>query len=165
MSLMMNRKSVRKFTEQKISKEDILTILKSAMQAPSAGNQQPWDFIVIEDKDTLAKLSEVHSGAWLLKDAPLCIHILMRENLAKGAMAPQDLGACAQNILLEAVNLGLGGCWVGVYPLEDRVLKVKEILRIKNGIPFANIAIGYPLKDADVQVRFDESRIHYEMME
>lgn len=162
MSLIMKRKSIRQYTEKQISNEDILTMLKSGMQAPSATNQQPWEFVVIKNRNTLDELSKVSRGAWMLAQAPLCIHVFMRDGLNKPDMAPQDLGACVENIMLEATNLGLGSCWIGVFPEEDRVTKIKELLQIKNGTPFANIAIGYPKNEEDVKVRFDESRIHYE---
>lgn len=166
MSLVMKRKSVRKYTNQEVSDEDIRKILTSAMQAPSAVNQQPWEFVVVRNRETLDKLSKVSHGAWMLAQAPLCIHVIMRdEDLKKPDMRTLDLGACIENILLEVTNLGLGACWIGVYPEEDRIPKIREILNIRKGTPFANIAIGHPVQKEEVEVRFDESRVHYEKVE
>ncbi len=165
MSLMMKRKSVRQYTTEPVSDEDIKTMLISAMQAPSAGNQQPWEFVVIKDRTTLDLLSKVSNGAWMLTQAPLCIHVIMKDDMKKQNMASQDLGACVQNILLEATNLGLGTCWIGVYPEEERMEKIKDILHIKEGTPFANIAIGHPKTQEEISVRYDELRIHFEKVQ
>ncbi|AIO19620.1 FMN reductase [Candidatus Izimaplasma bacterium HR1] len=162
MSLVMQRKSCRKYTEEPVSDEDIKKLLTSAMQAPSAHNQQPWEFVVVRDRETLDKLSKVSTGAWMLAQAPLCISVVMRDTEFDVDMRQQDMGASVQNILLEAVNLGLGACWIGAYPIEERMIQLNEILNLKDLTPFANISIGHPTKTEEVKVRFDESRIHYE---
>jgi nitroreductase len=160
MSLMMERYSVRNFKPDNVKEEDIKTMLTSAMQAPSAVNQQPWEFVVIDDREVLKQLSTVSGGAWMLEHAPLCITVIMKDTEKSMRMRPQDCAAAVQNILLEAVNLGLGAVWIGVYPVPERVNKITEILHLKDRTPFANIAIGYPAKTKEVTVRYDESRIH-----
>ena len=134
------------------------------MQAPSANNQQPWQFIVVQQRDTLNKLSQVSRGAWMLSQAPLCITVVMTEDGKSPKMAPQDCAAAVENILLEAVEQGLGAVWIGVYPIEERTSKVNEILDITKGTAFANISIGYPTKEAEIVKRFDPTRVHYEKM-
>lgn len=161
MSIMMKRKSIRSYTDEPVSKDMITTLLQSAMQAPSANNQQPWDFIVIEDKDTLVKLSKTSRGAWMLADAPLNIVVVMRDGGRSPLMKQQDCAAAVQNILLEAEQLGLGAVWIGVYPLEERYTYINELLGITEGCAFAQIAIGHPSEDKPVTPRYDESRIHY----
>lgn len=158
---MMKRKSIRQYTEKKVSKQHITLLLQSAMQAPSATNQQPWEFVVVEDRETLNKLSEVSRGAWMLSQAPLCITVVMQEGGRAPGMKPQDCAAATQNILLEAENLGLGAVWIGVYPIEERTTAINKILNIKEGTAFANIAIGHPQESKDVEVRYDETRVHY----
>ena len=165
MSLMMKRTSVRKYKTDPISDDIVNQLLRSAMQAPSANNQQPWEFVVIRDIETKRRLSQVSRGAWMLEDAPLCITVIMRETEKSPIMAPQDCAACVQNILLEAVNLGLGAVWIGVYPIQERTQKVNEILNITNNTAFANIAIGYPFEDKTVVERFDSSRVHFEKVQ
>ncbi|MDR1323536.1 MAG: nitroreductase family protein, partial [Candidatus Margulisbacteria bacterium] len=104
MQEIFQRISVRKFTEQKITKEQIQQILKAAMQAPSAYNQQPWEFLVIEDKAVLQKFTEIHPYAKsLLSGAAIGIFVLCaKDRLQLPEMAAQDLSAATQNILLEA---------------------------------------------------------------
>jgi len=165
MSLMLNRRSVRKYTNEPVRETAVEAMLKAAMQAPSANNQQPWEFIVVDDRATLDKLSEASRGAWMLKDAPLAIIVVMRDDGKSPHMKPQDCAAAVQNILLEAVRLDLGAVWIGVYPLEERMAHVNETLHITRGTAFAQIAIGHPDDDRPVQLRYDTTRVHRNKME
>lgn len=165
MSVVMQRKSVRRYTDKLVSDENIKELMIAAQQAPSANNQQPWEFVVVTNKDTLTHLSKASGGAWMLADAPLGIIVVMKDDGKSPLMKPQDCGAAVENILLRAVELGLGAVWIGVYPLEDRMNYVNKALHITRGTAFAQIAIGYPADDKPVSVRFDPSRVHYETME
>ena len=166
MNLIMERKSVRRYTDKPVEEEKIKKLLTSAMQAPSAVNQQPWEFIVITDKDLLAKLSKTSGGAWPLEKAPLGIMPVLRKTDKAPVMAPQDLSAATQNILLEAVNQDLGAVWIGVYPREERITYIKEVMNIKSDVtPFCMIAIGYPDETKEVIKRYDETRVHYNKWE
>ncbi len=158
----MQRRSIRKFEEKPVEKEKEILLLESAMQAPSATNQQPWEYIVIRNKDILEKLSNVSTGAWPLKKAPLGIVTLMRETGNKSNMRAQDMAASTENILLEAVEQDLGGVWIGAYPLEERTDKIKDILDVPEELtPFNMIALGYPAESEKVAIkkRYDASRI------
>lgn len=161
MSLVMKRKSVREFKDTEITEKEITALLQSGMQAPSAKNQQPWDFIVVDDPNVLEKLAKMHVGSWPLETATLAIIPMIRKTDKAPMMTQQDLGAATQNILLEAVNLGLGAVWIGVYPLEERIQHISEIFDITGDtLPFCIIAIGHPLKHKDITIRYDKSRIH-----
>ncbi len=166
MSLLLKRKSIRKFTDKVVEKELITKLLKAAMQAPSAHNQQPWKFIVVDDRELLDELSLASSGAWMLKDVNVAIVPLLIPTDASPHFAIQDMSAATENILLEATNLGLGSVWIGVYPLEERFNHVEKVLNIKNGIhAFSMIALGYPKYDKETRIRYDESRVHYNKLE
>lgn len=159
------RRSIRKYKDKPVEKKKIDKLLRAGMQAPSAGNQQPWEFIVIENKDTLKKLSDVSPYAKLVADAPLALLLLGNDNELKYPQYwQQDMAASAENILLETVNLNLGGVWMGVAPEKDRMNFVKNLFDLNENIkPFAIIAIGYPDGQENKFIdRFDESRIHYE---
>lgn len=162
MSLLMKRKSIRQYTSELVTDEDIIKLLTSAMQAPSSCNQQPWEFIVIKNRETLDHLSVINQSAWMLSQAPLCITVIIKTTGKSPLMAQQDCAAATQNILLEAVNLGLGAVWIGVYPIKNRYMKVNEILNIQSGNAFCNIAIGHPKDNSSVVVRYDKSKVHYE---
>ena len=166
MSLLLERKSIRNFTDKPIEKELIDKMLKAAMQAPSAHNQQPWEYIVVDDRALLDELSSASTGAWMLKKVNVAIVPLIIPTEASPHFAVQDMAAATQNILLEATNLGIGSVWIGVYPLEERVNHIEKVLNIKNGKhPFSMIALGYPKYDKETKLRYSKSRVHYNKLE
>lgn len=136
------------------------------MQAPSAGNQQPWEFIVVQDKNTLEKLSRLSPYAKPAARAPLALVLLAnKEVLRFPEYWEQDMSAATQNALLEAVELGLGTVWLGVAPDKDRMDYVKELFNLPEEIkPFCVLAIGYPASGQENKFidRYDESRVRYE---
>lgn len=165
MNSIFTRRSVRTFLERDVEDEKIEKILKAAMQAPSAGNQQPWEFIVVKGKENLLNLSKYNPYAASLKNANVGIIVLGDQNRM---MLPehwqQDLGAATQNILLEATELGLGSVWYGTAPDKSRMKYIQDLYDLKeNLLPYSVIAIGYP-KNSNANSfvdRFDETRIHY----
>lgn len=165
MNSIFTRRSVRSFSDKEVEADKIEKILRAAMQAPSAGNQQPWEFIVIKGKNNLEKLSHLSIYTGSLVGASIGIVVLSNKDRYRfGEHWEQDLGACTQNILLEATELGLGSVWYGTAPSKERMDFVKNLYSLDdNLLPFAVIAIGYP-KDADANKfidRFDPSRIRY----
>lgn len=166
MNAIFNRRSIRKYKNQPVEEEKIDRLLRAAMQAPSAGNQQPWEFIVVQDKENLKKLSNMSPYAKFVADAPLAFVLLANEERMKYPENwEQDMGAATENILLEAVELDLGGVWLGVAPLEDRVDYLKEMLGLPENIrPYCVIAIGYPVDGQENKFidRYDETRVHFE---
>lgn len=164
MSLIFKRHSVRKFTDEKVSDDLIIRLLKAGMQAPSSCNSQPWEFIVVDKKEDKLAISHMHQFAKPARDASHLIITLGNLNRSKvHAMIDQDLGACNENILLQATHEGLGAVWLGFHPIEDRTLKLKEYLNIPDYcIPFSVICVGYPQKESEVKLRFDESKIHFD---
>jgi nitroreductase len=165
MNILLERKSIRKFTDQDVLKEDITKMLQAAMQAPSANNQQPWEFIVVDDRKLLDRLSLASKGSWMLKDVKVAIVPLIIPTELSPIMATQDMAAATQNILLEATNIGIGSVWIGVYPLKERVAYIEKTLNIKDGKhPFSMIALGYELGKKETKLRYSESRVHYNKM-
>ncbi len=159
MSLCMQRKSIRRYEKTPVSDDMLESLLRSAMQAPSAVNQQPWRFVIIKNKDLLEKLSTVSKGAWPLKEAPIGILTVFKDDFKRKEMVPQDMAAATQNILLEATHQGLGAVWIGVYPRAERMDEIKSILNLENGEPFSLIALGHPAEDQTIKPRFDAQRI------
>ncbi len=165
MDAIFNRRSIRKYKEQAVEKEKVERLLRAAMQAPSAANQQPWEFIVVQDKDNLKKLSLMSPYSKLIANAPLAFIMLASEERMKFSDNwQQDMGAATENILIEAVDLELGAVWLGVAPAEDRMNYIKEMFGLKETIkPYCVIAIGYPNGEENKFVdRYDETRVHYE---
>lgn len=167
MNIINMRRSVRQFTQEPVQEVAILEILKSGMQAPSAGNQQPWEFIVIKDEDKRFELSKMSPYAEPIKRAPLAIVLLANlTNLNFPQFWHQDLSNASQNMLLEVVNQSLGAVWLGVAPDEDRTTYIKNCLSLPEDVePFCILAIGHPLEsNANHYVnRFKEERIYYEV--
>jgi len=160
--LILTRRSIRTYTKQSISDDLIHELLDAAMVAPSAGNQQPWDFIVIDDPKVLEKASQFLPNGKLLKDANKGILIcgdLNRETHKNYWML--DCSASTQNILLAAHAKGIGACWLGVYPRPERIEGLSKLFNTpKHIIPFTIISLGYTDEESGKVNRFDKSRIH-----
>ena len=159
------RRSIREYSDNEISDEDIMKILKAGMQAPGSRlGAEPWEFVVIKNRETLAKLAEIKPR---VKTAPVAI--LLVANIERAFYKlhwQQDMSAAAENMLLEAVNLGLGGLWNGVAPTPETMDAVAELFGLdnENQIPFCIITLGYPADGWENKFmdKFDETRIHYE---
>jgi nitroreductase len=163
MDTILNRRSIRKYKDIKVPDELIHSLLKCGMAAPSAGNQQPWEFIILRDKEIFKKITEVHPYAQMLLNADVAIVVCGDESKEryKGFWV-QDCSAATENILLAAQDKGLGAVWLGVYPLADRIQGVKEILNLPDSvIPLSIIPIGHPDEHKDPANRYDKTRIHY----
>ena len=156
----MDRRSIRKYTSQPVTQAQIKTLLECAVMAPSAMDGRPWRFIVIDDREILDELSRRHPYAKMLAQAPVCICVCGKEGAVAGYYQ-QDCAAATMNILLAAKEMGLGTCWMGVAPREDRMQMVREVLAIPGDImPFNLIAVGHPAEDRPRPNRWDDSIIH-----
>lgn len=157
-----NRRSIRKYTAQPVPQELVTRLLEAAMSAPSAGNEQPWEFIVITDREVLQAITRVHPYSQMLKEAPLAIAVcgnLEREKYP--GFWVEDCSAATENILLEAEEIGLGGVWLGVYPHDERVKELAELLGLPSSVvPLSIVALGYPAEKKAPAERFDPSRVH-----
>lgn len=163
MEALFRRRSIRKYTDHPVDDHQIKNLLKAAMSAPSAGNQQPWHFIVIRDKTVLDRIPDIHPYSKMVPQAQAVILICGDPTLEKHKdYWVQDCSAATENVLIQAVDEKLGGVWLGVYPREDRVSGLRELLRLPDHvIPFALIPIGYPAEEKDPPDRYDPSRVHY----
>ena len=156
------RVSIRKYENRSVEEEKIMQLLKAGMQAPSTGNQQPWEFYIVTDPSKLQELSTCSPYAGCAKSAPAALVPCYRtENLTFGEYAQIDLAISCENIWLEAASLGLGMVWLGIAPEEDRMKKVADIIGLPEGLKaFAVMPFGYPAESRKQQDRFDETRIH-----
>ena len=164
MEILLTRRSVRKYTADPVSDELVNDILRAAMCAPSAGNQQPWHFVIIRSKATLQKISEIHPTAKMASQANLAILVCGDESaeLHKGYWV-QDCSAATENILLAAHAKGLGGVWVGVFPREERVRSLRSLIKAPpHIIPFALVPIGYPAENKEPVHEMDSTKVHSE---
>lgn len=161
-----NRKSVRHFTSEKVSREQLNLLVKAAMAAPSAVNKQPWDFVIVDDRATLDKLAEGLPYASMLKSATAAVVVCGNMNKALDGDSQQywiqDCSAATQNLLLAAESIGLGAVWTGVFPSNERVAHVKNTLSIpETSTPLNVIPIGYPTGEDKPKDKWKESNVHY----
>ncbi len=163
MNEIFKRVSIRKYEDRPVEQEKIEKILRAAMAAPSAGNQQPWEFYVVTDEEKIKALSECSPYAGCAAGAPVVLVPCYRtEGLMFPGLAQIDLAIASENALLEITALELGGVWLAVTPEQDRVDKVAKVLGTPDSlVPFALIPFGYPAEGRPQQDRYDESRIHY----
>ena len=161
-SPIFTRTSTRQFTPDKVESKYIIKILRAAMAAPSAMNQQPWEFWVSDDPEINAKLSQATPYATPAKNAPVVIIPCYRTNdLTAPVMVDIDMAICTENILLEAEALGLGAVMLGIAPHEECMNTVAEILNLpENFRPFTLIPIGYPVSKRPQEDRYEPGKIH-----
>ena len=120
MKELFHRTSIRKFTAEPVAREDLLTILRAGMQAPSATNQQPWEFYVVTDRQTLKDLADASPYGAFTADAAAAIVCCYRTDVRVPQFCEIDCAICMENIWLATDSLGLGGPWIGSAPLADR---------------------------------------------
>jgi nitroreductase len=161
----MSRRSIRSFQSQQVEPDVLETLLRAAMAAPSAGNQQSWRFVVITERPRLDALSETSPYAAPLRRAPLAIVICAetRDEKHPGFWV-EDCSAAMENLLLAAHALGLGAVWLGYHPNEDRKDALRAILGLPPTVePFGIAAIGHPDESKPSADRFDMAHIHREV--
>jgi nitroreductase len=162
----MTRTSIRQYTDQVISADTIETLLRAGMAAPSAVNKQPWHFVAVTDKDKLSQLATANPNGGMTAKAPLAIIVCgdMQKTLEGQGRAfwIQDCSAATENILLAAHALGLGGVWTGLYPNDERVAAVREILKAPEYIvPLCAIVLGYPAEQPEPKDKWKPENVSY----
>jgi nitroreductase len=160
----LTRRSIRRYTKKSLPDSLIRKILEAGMSAPSAGNEQPWQFILIRDQGILNQIPSFHNHAEMLKQAAAGIVVCCDKQLEKHTgMGIQSCSAATQNMLLAVHAQGWGGVWLGIYPREERINGLKELLHIPDHVvPISLVSIGYPAEHKPRAERFKESRIHYD---
>ncbi len=159
----MTRTSIRKYTNEPVSKADIETMLRAGMAAPTAVNKQPWHFVAVTNKD---KLAELAGRRGMIKQAGVAIVVCGNLDKALQGKAQafwiQDCSAATENILLAANALGLGAVWTGCYPMDDRVAEVSKVLKLpENIVPLCVIAIGHPAEQPTPKNKWKPENVSY----
>ena len=157
----MSRRSIRRYTSEPLSREQIEVLLDAAMAAPSANNKRPWHFVVVQDATRRQKLSRVHRWAHMVAEAPLAIAVCAE--LDDDPYWIDDCSAATENILLAAEAMGLGAVWIGIHPMPARQKAVRDILSLPDGIGVhCLIAIGHPAEHKPPHSEHDSARVHWE---
>lgn len=161
----MTRTSIRQFTAQPVTDEQVDTLLRCGLAAPTAVNAQPWDFVVVRDRAILDTLGQRYPNTRISEN--VSVAIVPCGNLEKTFRAApdfwiQDVSAATENILLAAHAMGLGAVWTGVYP-TDKVAPVQELLGLpEHIIPLCIIPIGYPAENPEPKDKYKPEIIHYD---
>jgi nitroreductase len=164
LELFHTRRSIRKYHERAVPQDIIREIIAAGTSAPSAGNQQPWHFVIITERALLERVPDIHPHAAMVREAPVAVLVCGDPSLEKHkGYWVQDCAACTQNILLAVHAKGLGAVWTGIHPREERAENFRRLLNIpEHVIPFALIPIGYPAQEGRRVDRYQEERVHYD---
>lgn len=165
--VMLTRRSVRRYTDEPVSEEMVLRLLKVAMAAPSARDQRPWRFVVVRDRGLLKALAAAEPNGAMIARAQVAVVVCADLDLVKSeGFWIQDCAAATQNLLLAVHAEGLGAVWVGTYPREERVNGVRAVLALpEHLVPFSVVPLGYPAERPAPAVRFDEGRVYRDRYE
>lgn len=167
MENLMTRTSIRAYQDRPVEDEKVEQLLRAAMAAPTAGNRQPWKFVVIKDKQTLKAISGHFNTMKMAEHAPLAIVVCGDMDNTYPADGRdywvEDTSAATENLLLAAHALGLGAVWCGIYPLQERVAYLKDLLSLpENIVPLNVVPVGYPAENPKPKDKWKPENIHYE---
>jgi nitroreductase len=164
MKAIFQRRSIRKYLNRGVSERVVKELLRAGMAAPSAGDEQPWHFIVIRNRQILDCVPKIHPYSSMVKEAPLAILVCGNEQEEKyKGFWVQDCSAAVENILIAVADKKLGSVWLGIYPIEERVRAFQQLFQLPQYvIPLALLPIGYPAEKKDPNDRFTEAKVHFE---
>ena len=157
------RRSIRKYLDKPVPEDILQQVLAAAMYAPSACNQQPWQFLVVDDRRLLREVPRVHPYATMAAEAPLAILVCGDSSLEQvPGYWVIDCSAAVQNLLLAAHALGLGAVWCGVYPREARMEGLRQLVGLpKNVIAHSLVVLGYAAEQIAAEDRYRPERVHH----
>lgn len=163
----LQRKSVRAYTDRAVSHEQLDTLIRAAMAAPTGRDMRPWHFIVLEGRQQLSPLAEQLPYAKMLAEAQAAVVVCGDMSVTDKEGNPSrnwtfDCSAATENLLLQAEAMGLGAVWTGVYPYDERLEAVKQALHLPDHlIPLNVIPIGYPKGDPQPKDKYDPAKVEY----
>lgn len=163
----LQRKSVRAYTDRAVSHEQLDTLIRAAMAAPTGRDMRPWHFIVLEGRHQLSPLAEQLPYAKMLAEAQAAVVVCGDMSVTDKEGNPSrnwtfDCSAATENLLLQAEAMGLGAVWTGVYPYDERLEAVKQALNLPDHlIPLNVIPIGYPKGNPQPKDKYDPAKVEY----
>ena len=157
----MGRRSIRKYTGEKIPEEDITLLLKAAMNAPSAHNKQPWHFIVVDKREVLDKVPEYHQYSKMLENASHAIIVLGDNEIQTTDFWVHDCSAALENILIAAQAKEIGAVWLGVHPHDNLIKGTKDLFGVPDHVtPLGIVSLGVPAEEKPPRENYNEDRVH-----
>ncbi len=167
MNSIMRRRTCRKFEDRPVEREKLESLLRAGMQAPSGKDARPWQFLVVTDRAKCEAISKTCEFSVSAAKAPAVIVLLADFTREEKDVLwwPLALSACAENMLLQAEEEGLGAAWLGVWPVPERVAYLRELLGAPAQLePFAVITVGYKLREKPFDDRWDPALVHWETL-
>ena len=162
METILARRSIRRYTDEPVTAEQVQTLLEAAMAAPSASNRQPWHFVAVQERATLQALADVHPYGRMLAEAGLGVAVCADPTLSPRHWI-EDCSAATENLLLAAAGLGLGAVWIAVQPDRALTVKVRQVLEVPQCIEIlCLVAVGHPDEDKPPRTQFNPQRVHRE---
>lgn len=159
--MIKERRSIREYTDQAVTDEQIRQLLEAAMAAPSASNIQPWEFVVVRDPDLKRQLAQTHTWSYMAAGAAVVFVVCGNEGASHHWV--EDASAATENLLLAVTALGLGAVWVAIYPSADREAHVRRVLDIPEEIRvLCLVPVGHPAESKPPRTKYRESKVHYE---
>ena len=166
LNFIFNRRSVRKYEGREIPADMFTDLFEAAMAAPSAVARDPWHFLLITERKMLDTIVKILPNGQMLRQAPAAVIVCGDINKAHAnevSYMLQDLSAAVENLLLAATALGLGSCWLGMHPRQDRIDGIRSLFSLPaNIIPMCTIALGWPAENPEPRTRFNPERVHLE---
>lgn len=165
MDIILSRRSIRQFTSEAVDDETLRLLLRAAMSAPTACNSQPWEFIIVTQKEVLDQIRA--KLLFARYNAPAAIIVCGNVNIANNSAARdhwiQDCSAATENILIAVAGMGLGAVWIGVYPYPGKIKPLAEALGIpEDVIPLSMVYIGHPAETKEPRTQYDERRVYWQ---
>lgn len=161
-----SRRSVRQYTNQAIPETMLTDLLEAAMAAPSAVAKDPWHFVVLRSRAAMDKLATALPNGQMLKSAAAAFIVcgdLQQVHDQELSFLLQDCSAAIENILLAATALGLGACWLGIHPREERMKAVCSLFALpENIVPVSGISLGWPASESPARTRYNPAKVHQE---
>lgn len=161
-----SRRSIRKYTGQAIPESILTDLLEAAMAAPSAVAKDPWHFVVLRSRAAMDKLATTLPNGQMLKSAAAAFIVcgdLQQAHDQELSFLLQDVSAATENILLAASVLGLGACWLGIHPREERITAVRSLFSLPDTvIPVSGVALGWPAQESPARTRYNSTKVHQE---
>ena len=166
LDMIFKRRSIRAYENRAVPEELVRDLLEAAMAAPSACAKDPWRFVVLTDTDIRSRIAAGLPNGGFLQDAPLGIAVcgdMQAAHDGELSYMLQDCSAAIENLLLAAQTLGLGACWLGVHPREERVSLLREVLELPDSVmPVSCIALGFPAEEKISRTRYADDYVHRE---
>jgi nitroreductase len=161
LDVIKKRRSIRKYTDQAVTDEQIRQLLEAAMAAPSGSDLQSWEFVVVRDPDLKKQLAQTHPWSSMAADAAVVFVVCGDERASHHWV--EDASAATENLLLAATALNLGGVWVGIHPDDGREAHLRRVLAIPQGIRvLCLVPVGHPAESKPPRTQYTESKVHYE---